>query len=755
MSFDINTNIASLQAQQYLRVNSDFQSKTINRVTSGLRILSSGDDAAGLAIANGFRSDQAVLSQGIRNANDGLSTLQTIDGGMNNISQLLDRARTLATQSASGTFNGDRGLLNSEFTSVLGEIDRQSQAIGLDQGGAFAKSLSVFIGGGRANNGITQIQNGSVAVDLSKSSVDSKSLGLKGVQAAGVNAIDIGTSSSSTSVSAIVGNAANLASEALGGNTDFYIRGPGFADGNRVKVTVNLSGVTDANTLVAALNTAITNSGNGATQQATAFKNANITASLVTDANGTHLGFNSSTVAFQVEAGDMTSNALMGNVTSSSNPQGLSMTNTVTAGTAASAAAYVAANAGTITVRFQGDSLKAPVDVALAVTAGEAASTALTALQTAVAGNASLQAAGITVSTAATGSALVFTNTRGEKFDVSTSGDISNQLGLGSFKNSSATGAGVAGTFDYSTLTGVGGTFAVTSSETLEISVGGGAKQTLAITTVAGGVDEAVGLINNAIATNTTLAAAGLVTTKVGAQVQIASTNASNFRVASLGSTNVLGFNNSAAAITGVAATAIALSATTTPNTFDAGGAQQSAQITFTPIRTGADNQTITLTSDNTNGVQQSLAIVLQNNATPNARSLDEAIDTINNKILQSNNATLQKIVAVKEQPAGGGAEGIKFLSTSAFQVSDGTNAGTTGLGSQGTLVASTTSAGGSTADISNAATAASAVNALATSVSLLGAAQAVVGKGQNQFNYAVNLAQSQIHAVTGGSVPY
>ena len=64
MSFDINTNITSLQAQQYLRVNSDFQSKTINRVTSGLRILSSGDDAAGLAIANGFRSDQAVLSQG-------------------------------------------------------------------------------------------------------------------------------------------------------------------------------------------------------------------------------------------------------------------------------------------------------------------------------------------------------------------------------------------------------------------------------------------------------------------------------------------------------------------------------------------------------------------------------------------------------------------------------------------------------------------------------------------------------------------
>ena len=67
MAFTINTNIASLQAQSYLRTNSDFQSKTINRVTSGLRIVTSGDDAAGLAIANKFRSDTAELTQGVRN----------------------------------------------------------------------------------------------------------------------------------------------------------------------------------------------------------------------------------------------------------------------------------------------------------------------------------------------------------------------------------------------------------------------------------------------------------------------------------------------------------------------------------------------------------------------------------------------------------------------------------------------------------------------------------------------------------------
>jgi flagellin len=126
VGFQINTNITSLQAQDYLRANSEFQGKTINRVTSGLRIVSSGDDAAGLAIANGFRSDQSVLNQGIRNANDGLSQLQIADGGINNISKLLDRARTLATQSASGTFTGDRNVLNKEFQSILGEIDREA-----------------------------------------------------------------------------------------------------------------------------------------------------------------------------------------------------------------------------------------------------------------------------------------------------------------------------------------------------------------------------------------------------------------------------------------------------------------------------------------------------------------------------------------------------------------------------------------------------------------------------------------------------
>jgi flagellin len=144
-----------------------------------LRINNSGDDAAGLAVANSFRSDVSTLSQGVRNANDGISTLQIIDGGLNTISSLLDRATTLATQSASDTFTGNRDILQIELNKVLTEIDRQSQNIGLGgtsstAEGRFNKSISVFIGGGTTASS----SNNQVAVDLSSSRVDKTGLSL-------------------------------------------------------------------------------------------------------------------------------------------------------------------------------------------------------------------------------------------------------------------------------------------------------------------------------------------------------------------------------------------------------------------------------------------------------------------------------------------------------------------------------------------------------------------------------------------------
>ena len=741
MSFRINTNIASLQAQEYLQQASEAQQKTIGRVTSGLRILSSGDDAAGLAIANTLRSDQAVLNQGIRNANDGLSTLQTIDGGINNISKLLDRARTLATQSASGTFSGSRQLLNSEFSSVITEIDRQAQSIGLNVGGQFAKSLSVFIGGGKAGGGISAIANGSTVVDLSASSVDARSLGLKGTQASGVGTVDL-SDASATSVQSIVNNAANVASESIGGYTDFYFKGPGFGGSDRVKVSVNLSGVSSTDNLAAALNTAIENAGNGATSQATAFKNAGVRATIVTDASGNKsLGFTSGSTAFQVSAGDKVSNALLGNVTSSSNPAGLTLKNSVLSGASAAAALTTFADAGTVTVRFQGSGLSSPVDISLAVTTSSTVDQALASLTSAVAQNAQLQAAGISVDTATTGSALKFSNSHGERFEVLSGGDIGNVLGLGSFAKST----GATGNFDYTATTGVAGALTATA-ETLEFSIGGGPKIAITATATAATAASTADAINAQIATQASLVKAGIVADVSGGQVRLRSLTDSNFRVNTVGNANIFGFGTTTS-------TGIAFTASTNPEnntaeaSFTAGGSQQSGLISFAAIRNGSDAQTVTLSANDSNGASKTVSVILKNDSTStNGSSIDAAISAINTALQKTNDPTLQKIVAVKDKASSAGAEGINFLSTvSGFKVQIGTNGGNTGLGNQGTVVSSATTGTGSTADISSQANAQSAVSALADAVSSLGSAQAAVGKGQNEFSFAVNLASSQL----------
>ncbi len=332
MSFSINTNIASLQAQNYLRVSSAFQTKTINEVTSGLRIVNSGDDAAGLAVANSYRSDSAVLTQGIQNANEGLSQLQIADGGLSNISQLLDRARTLATESASGTFTGDRSVLNNEYQSVLTEINRQAQAIGLNTGGTFAKNLSVFIGGGQGTTAADVISNGSVSVNLGSATVDTQSLGLQGFTAGyqvASGAADSGlynlASSSTTSVSAILGAQSNPAT------TSFSISGPGFSGGagGAVTVNVNLANVADTASLVNAINAGIQSAAQQGSPQAAAFKAANIEAIVHTGTDGhRQLLFTSASTAFDVTAGDQTANGLMGNLGTNANGSATNATST-------------------------------------------------------------------------------------------------------------------------------------------------------------------------------------------------------------------------------------------------------------------------------------------------------------------------------------------------------------------------------------------------------------------------------------------
>ena len=140
-SFSVVSNIASANAQANLQVSNLGLNRALTRLSSGLRINSSGDDAAGLAVANAHRSQQAILTQGIRNANDGLSDLQIKDGALNNISTLLDRLATLATQASSTSNGADIGKLSDEYVTLLTEIDREATVAGLDADSDF----SVFV----------------------------------------------------------------------------------------------------------------------------------------------------------------------------------------------------------------------------------------------------------------------------------------------------------------------------------------------------------------------------------------------------------------------------------------------------------------------------------------------------------------------------------------------------------------------------------------------------------------------------------
>src|SRR6185312_9347945 len=127
MAAFINTNIASLNAQRNLTASQSSLQTSIQRLSSGLRINSSKDDAAGLAIAARFTTQINGLDQASRNANDGISLAQTADGTLASVSDNLQRIRELAVQAANSTnSSSDRAAINQEVQQRLQEIDRST-----------------------------------------------------------------------------------------------------------------------------------------------------------------------------------------------------------------------------------------------------------------------------------------------------------------------------------------------------------------------------------------------------------------------------------------------------------------------------------------------------------------------------------------------------------------------------------------------------------------------------------------------------
>jgi len=125
MPIGILNNIASLSAENQLSITNNSLQSTLYQLSSGSRINSGADDAAGLAIANGLQANITALSQSARNANDGVGMLQVADGALAQVTTLLNRAVTLATESSTGTVSDtQRQALQSEFAQIKSEIDR-------------------------------------------------------------------------------------------------------------------------------------------------------------------------------------------------------------------------------------------------------------------------------------------------------------------------------------------------------------------------------------------------------------------------------------------------------------------------------------------------------------------------------------------------------------------------------------------------------------------------------------------------------
>jgi len=166
----INTNVMSLNSQRALGKSQMSMQSSLERLSSGLRINRAKDDAAGLAISERFTSQIRGLDQATRNANDGISLLQTAEGALGEIENSLQRMRELATQAANGTYNAsDRASLDDEFRALSSEIVRITQVTEfnnlnlLGSAGANSGDISLQVGWENGTNNVIEVARTNVS----------------------------------------------------------------------------------------------------------------------------------------------------------------------------------------------------------------------------------------------------------------------------------------------------------------------------------------------------------------------------------------------------------------------------------------------------------------------------------------------------------------------------------------------------------------------------------------------------------------
>ena len=257
----INTNISSMQAQSSVRTSGLNLSTAMERLSSGIRINSAKDDAAGLAISTRMTASIRGISAAIRNANDGISLTQTAEGSLGQISDNLQRIRELAVQAANtGNNASDRAAMNNEATQLIAEIDRVASnttynGIALLDGSFQAQNLQVGAGNG---------SNDRIAISIDSAKSSSLGVGATSSYETNLYGVEVGTAALESGALAIngytVGDAVSDGVSYTGDDSSAIA----------VAAAINaISGNSGVTATVSSTNTTITLAGTAATGQAT------------------------------------------------------------------------------------------------------------------------------------------------------------------------------------------------------------------------------------------------------------------------------------------------------------------------------------------------------------------------------------------------------------------------------------------------------------------------------------------------------
>jgi flagellin len=161
MALTVRTNIASIRASNRLNSTQSSLTSSLERISSGLRVNRAADDAAGMSVATRMESDNTSLKQAIRNANDGISMIQTAEGGLNEIYNILVRMRELSVQASNETYNSsDRALIDTEFKEMALEIKRIASIANFNRQDLLSATTAFTLQIGIQNNSDNQLTIG-------------------------------------------------------------------------------------------------------------------------------------------------------------------------------------------------------------------------------------------------------------------------------------------------------------------------------------------------------------------------------------------------------------------------------------------------------------------------------------------------------------------------------------------------------------------------------------------------------------------